>query len=70
MTWWRGPWGQPTPPLPPTRATILTGRAARGTGVGRTVESERGGTQDLPLSEVIQPEVQSPAGCATSAVGK
>ncbi len=58
------------PSCSPTRAAILTGRTARRTGVGRTVESDLDEVAELPLSEVILPEVLATAGYASSAVGK
>jgi arylsulfatase A-like enzyme len=58
------------PSCSPTRAAILTGRTARRTGVGRTVESDLDEVAELPLSEVILPEVLATQGYASSAVGK
>jgi len=56
------------PTCSPTRASLLTGRHGFRTGIGQPIGAP--GTRELPASEVILPEILSPANVTSALIGK
>ena len=56
------------PTCSPTRASLLTGRHGFRTGVGQPIGGTLSG--ELPASEVILPEILSPANVTSGLIGK